>query len=70
MIEVRRKYGLTVDRREADEREHALLAGPLTEMVAGECAPAAEPSARRLSAPAGDPLELHGGRKSAVAAPA
>ena len=59
VVEVRRKYGLTIDRREADALDRVLSTCPSTEMVVGECAPAAEPPARRLSESEGDPLELY-----------
>ena len=60
MVEVRRKYGLTIDRREADALERVLSGCPSTEMVVGECAPVAEYlPRRRLSESTGDPLELY-----------
>lgn len=59
VVEVRRKYGLTIDRREADALERVLAACPSTEMVVGECAPLAVPPTRRLSESEGDPLELY-----------
>ncbi|MDE2807442.1 MAG: excalibur calcium-binding domain-containing protein [Gemmatimonadota bacterium] len=59
VVEVRRKYELTIDRREANALERVLSACTSTEMVVGECAPIAEPPARRLSESEGDPLELY-----------
>ena len=49
VVEVRRKYGLTIDRREAAALERVLAGCSSTEMVVGECAPVSEPPARRLS---------------------
>ena len=59
VVAVRRKYGLTIDRREADALARVLSACPSTEMVVGECAPVGEPSAKRLSESSGNPLELY-----------
>jgi hypothetical protein len=53
VIEVRRKYGLTVDRREAAALERILQACSSTELAIGECA--AEPAvAIAAPAPSGD----------------
>ena len=38
IVEVRRKYGLTIDRRESGALERVLSACPSTEMVIGDCA--------------------------------
>ena len=51
VVEVRRKYGLTIDRREADALDRVLSACTSTEMVVGDCTLVSEPS--------GDPLELY-----------
>ena len=59
VVEVRRKYGLTIDRREADALERVLSNCPSTEMVVGECVPAAETPTSRLSESEGDPLERY-----------
>ena len=58
VVEVRRKYNLTIDRDEADTLELVLSNCASTELVVGECAPAPEPPARR-SEPSGDPLSLY-----------
>ena len=59
VVEVRRKYGLTIDRREADALEQVLSTCSSTEMVIGECAPVHEPAPARTSEPAVDPLRLY-----------
>ena len=59
VVAVRCKYGLTIDRREADALERALSSCASTEMVIRECAESAEPPASRLSESEGDPLELY-----------
>ena len=48
IVEVRRKYGLTIDRRESGALERVLSACPSTEMVIGDCA-ASEPQARKTT---------------------
>ncbi len=48
VIEVRRKYGLTIDRREAVALERILQGCPSTELALGECA--AEPSIALVAA--------------------
>ena len=57
-VEVRRKYGLTIDRREADALERVLSACSSTEMVVAECTPTPEPPPARGLEPSGDPLKL------------
>ena len=47
IVEVRRKYGLTIDRREAEALERVLSACPSTEMVIGDCV-ASAPEARKI----------------------
>ena len=59
VVEVRRKYGLTIDRREADALERVLSACSSTEMVVGECAPASEPPSARGFESSGNPLQLY-----------
>ncbi len=59
VIEVRRKYGLTIDRREADALDRVLSACNSAEMVVGECAPATVPPPARSAEPSGDPLRLY-----------
>ena len=59
VVEVRRKYGLTIDQREADALERVLSACSSTEMVVGECVPAPESSPARGSENSGDPLQLY-----------
>ena len=57
---MRRKYGLTIDRREADALERVLSGCESTEMVVGECAPPADPPVARPSSESGaDPLRLY-----------
>ena len=60
LIEVRRKYSLTIDRREADALDRVLSACNSTEMVVGECAPM-RPCRPRCGAqsPSGDALRLY-----------
>ena len=48
IVEVRRKYSLTIDRREAEALERVLSACPSTEMVIGDCAVSA-PEARQIT---------------------
>ena len=58
VVKVRRKYGLTIDRREADALERVLSSCHSTEIVIGECTLAtttSQPSAQND----GDPLELY-----------
>ena len=50
-LEVRRKYGLTIDSREAEAVEAVLSRCDSTEMVVVECGTAAVPAARPASAP-------------------
>ena len=59
VVEVRRRYGLTIDQREADALERVLSACSSTEMVVGECAPAPEASPAKGSEHSGDPLQLY-----------
>lgn len=59
VVEVRRKYGLTIDQREADALDRVLSACSSTEMVVAECAPAPEPSPARGLEPSADPLKLY-----------
>ena len=60
VVEVRRKYGLTIDRQEADALEGVLSSCNSTKMVIGECTPASTPPASRPSAQNdGDPLQLY-----------
>ena len=48
IVEVRRKYDLTIDRREAEALERVLSACPSTEMVMGDCA-ASGPQAGKIT---------------------
>ena len=48
IVEVRRKYDLTIDRREAEALERVLSACPSTEMVMGNCA-ASGPQAGKIT---------------------
>ena len=50
VVSVRRKYGLTIDRREADALERVLAACKSTEMIVGECVPSPAPPASRPAA--------------------
>lgn len=60
VVEVRRKYGLTIDRREAAALERVLSACSSTELVVGECAPGpAPPPAQSLAPSSGDALQLY-----------
>ena len=61
VVEVRRRYGLTIDRREADALERVLSACGATEMVVEECAPMSDdpPAARRSEPSDSDPLRLY-----------
>ena len=60
VVEVRRKYGLTIDRREVEALERVLAACDSTEMVVGECAPASTmPAPRPSASPSGNPLQLY-----------
>ena len=59
VVEVRRRYGLTIDRREADALERVLSACSSTEMVVGKCVPAPESSPTGGSEHSDDPLELY-----------
>ena len=47
IVEVRRKYRLTIDRREVETLERVLSACPSTEMVIGDCA-ASGPEPRKI----------------------
>ena len=59
VVNVRRKYGLTVDRREADALEQVLADCGSTEMVVTRCeaSPGRVPSTARESG--GDPLQMY-----------
>lgn len=59
VVEVRRKYGLTIDRREADALERVLSACSSPVMVVRECTPATAPPPARGSEPSGSPLQLY-----------
>ena len=60
VVEVRLKYGLTIDRREADALERVLSACKSTEMVVGECEPSsAAPASLPSAQSGGDPLQLY-----------
>ena len=59
VVEVRRKYGLTIDRREADALERVLSVCNSTDMIIGECAPVADQPPAQRSEPSGDPLRLY-----------
>ena len=60
VVEVRRKYNLTIDRREADALERVLSGCASREIVVGACAPPADPPAARPSTKSGDdPLRLY-----------
>ena len=59
VVNVRRKYGLTIDRREAAALERVLAACDSTEMVVLECADSPKPLTRTLHDGEGDPLEMY-----------
>ena len=60
VVEVRRKYGLTIDRREADALERVLSACGSTEIVVGKCeAPASDSPAARRAELSSDPLRIY-----------
>ena len=56
---MRRKYGLTVDRREADALDRVLSACNSTGMVVGECAAVTVPPPARSAESSGDALRLY-----------
>ena len=57
---MRRKYSLTIDRREADALERVLSECWSTEMLVGVCSPPADPPVERPSTKSGDdPLRLY-----------
>lgn len=56
VVAVKKKYGLTVDRREAEALERVLAGCESTALVIGECAVAPARPAARPAADQGDPL--------------
>ena len=59
VIEVRRKYGLTVDRREADALDEVLAGCSSTQLVVYRGSPAPPAPRAAPAAPTGDPLALY-----------
>ena len=59
VVEVRRKFGLTIDRREANALERVLSACSSTQMVVRECAPAPTSPPARAFERSGGPLQLY-----------
>lgn len=57
VIEVRRKYGLTIDRREANALDRLLSTCSSKELVVEQCGSATPPA--RAAGPSGDVLELY-----------